>query len=306
MRFVRVAAIQAIALSTLILACQNSQASDPLATLDDEFTSAATLSNWNRVYQTEQWNADQLEHLDINTSRPGWLTMMPYTSTWYQDWRGELTFKEVTGDFVVTSRVHATNRAGTGAPGSNFSLAGLLIRTPRAITPATWTTGGENYVFLSLGAANNPGTFQFEVKTTTNSVSMLEISSAGTSETMIQIARIGSHIIALYRVEPGPWVVHRRYSRPDFPSAMQVGMTVYTDWNTVSLTTPFLHNGSTITSGTPDLIAEYDFVRFRTPDVPLALQGANLSNPSEVSDAQILQFLGEGGLPVTISRFRLD
>jgi hypothetical protein len=32
------------------------------------------------------------------------------------------------------------------------------VRAPRFITPATWTTGGENYVFLSLGAGNTAGT----------------------------------------------------------------------------------------------------------------------------------------------------
>jgi hypothetical protein len=281
-------------------------AADPLAVLDDEFTSAATLVNWDRVFQTEQWNADQLEHIDINTSRPGWITMMPYTSTWYQNWRGELAYKEVTGDFAVTTRLHVTNRAGTAAPNRSFSLAGILLRTPRNITPATWTPGGENYTFLSLGAANAPGTYQFEVKTTVNSLSNLEISSAGTSEVLIQLARIGPHIIALYQIEPGPWVVHRRYNRADFPATLQVGMTVYTDWDNVAPTDPFLHNGSTITTGTPDLIAEYDYFRFRTPNVPVPLQGADLSNTSSVSDAQLLSFLGTNALPVTLSRFRLD
>ena len=139
-----------------------------------------------------------------------------------------------------------------------------------------------------------------------NSASNLEISSAGTSEVLIQLARVGPHIIALYRIEPGPWVVHRRYNRADFPATLQVGMTVYTDWDNVAPTDPFVHNGSTILTGTPDLIAEYDYFRFRTPNVPGPLQSADLSNTGIVSDAQLLSFLGENALPVTLTHFHLD
>src|SRR5207248_960338 len=81
-------------------------------------------------------------------------------------------------DFVVTTDVEASQRGGTGAPRSNYSLAGIMVRAPRAITPSTWRAGGENYVFLSIGAGSPPGAFQFEVKTTTNSSSMLILAPA--------------------------------------------------------------------------------------------------------------------------------
>ncbi|MBX7247205.1 MAG: hypothetical protein K1X53_17035 [Candidatus Sumerlaeaceae bacterium] len=293
----------------LFLLGRLAHATDDLSPLSDEFTNATTLSNWQRIHAVEGWNADQLQHLDINTSMPGWLTMMPYASTWYQNYRGELTFKAVTGDFVASTYVRATNRAQSGAPGEDFSLAGILVRTPRAITnPATdWTAGGENYVFLSFGSAGNPGNYQWEVKTTINSVSTLTYETTGTLDAQIQVARLGSTFIMLRRVLPGgQWHVHRRYQRTDMPATMQVGMTVYTDYSHVSSLTPFVHNSSVITTGTPDLIARFDYFRFARPVIPPAYASADFSSESEVPDSVLLSFLGEAALPVRLSRFETE
>jgi hypothetical protein len=279
------------------LLATSAAASDDLAPLSDEFNDASTLSQWRQVYLVEGWDANQLELQDINTTRAGRMVMMPFTSTWFNDYRGVLTFKEVQGDFIVTADVEAARRSGSGAPSSAFSLAGLMIRAPRQITPATWHPGGENYVFLSLGAADRPPTFQFEVKTTVNSVSTLTIDNNGVSRAVIQVARIGPYVIALKNVA-GVWSVHRRYYRPDFPSIMQVGMTTYTDYPTCSGIAPFVHNSTVIHGGNPDIIAAYDYVRFQRPHVPASLINVDLTT---ASDAALLSFLGgnlEVGTPV--------
>jgi len=265
-------------------------ASDDLALLNDEFNDASTLSQWKQVYVVEGWNANQLELQDINTTRAGRMLMMPFTSTWYNDYRGVLTFKEITGDFVVTADVESTQRNGTGAPRSNYSLGGLMVRAPRQITPQTWHPGGENYVFLSLGAASDPGRFQFEVKTTTNSQSTLFVTDIGVSRGVIQIARIGPYVITLRNIS-GTWVVHRRFYRPDLPLIVQVGMTTYTDFATCQTFQPLFHNSNVLHSGNPDLVAAYDYIRFQRPHLPPALTSANLFDAT-VSDATILTFLG--------------
>ncbi|MBM3845003.1 MAG: hypothetical protein FJ405_01785 [Verrucomicrobia bacterium] len=171
-------------------------------------------------------------------------------------------------------------------------------------SPAQWTPGGQNYVFLSLGGANTPGTYQHEVKTTLNSVSTLEI-SAGTPRAQIQVARIGRHLILLRRPEGGNWTVHRRYSRPDFPVTLQAGLTVYTDWAncervgfvaqnlTVLTNGARLPNGSLFTGASPDLEAAFDYVRYARPRIPANLANADFSNPASVSDSQLLAFLGD-------------
>jgi hypothetical protein len=293
-------------LLALALAAARAGAYDDLTALSDEFDAAHTVTNWQRIYQVEGWGNDALQQFDINTSRPGRMTMVPYTSSWYEEWRGELTYKTVTGDFVITTDVEPRNRAGTGAPGSQYSLAGIMVRTPRTMTsPAQWAAGGQNYVFLSLGAASNPGTYQYEVKTTSNSVSTLYISNGAPSRASIQVARIGPHFIMLRRDQGGAWQVHRRYFRPDMPATLQAGLTVYTDWN-VCATVGFqyqnqfvltnglqLPNGTTVSGCNPDLRAAFEYVRYARPQVPGNLAGASLSSAAAVSDAQLLTFLGE-------------
>lgn len=266
---------------------------DDLAVLSDEFGDTATQGNWLRVFDVERTGADQLERFDIDRTQKGWMTLTPYTSTWYRDYRGALVHKRVRGDFVATTRVHTSGRSGRGAPASQFSLAGIMVRTPRDVTPQTWRPGGENYIFLSHGAANRPGNYQFEVKTTSASDSNLEISETRHAETEIRIARLGSHFILLRREPGGRWQVHRRYQRPDMPADMQVGMTVYSDYENASRLDPARHNVTVIRGGNPDLVARFDYFRFRRPDVPASLRGREFSNVAQVQDADLLGFLGE-------------
>lgn len=290
-------------------------AGDPLAPLCDEFGSAASLALWSRIHVTEGWNADQLQLLDVDATVPGALVMRPWTSTWYQDWRGEMTYKNVTGDFAFTIDVSATGGDGLGLPEAAFSLGGAMIRTPRGITsPAQWTPGHENYVFLSVGYGFGSGPCSpgegahLEVKTTVNSASDLCITPTPVASAEIQIARIGSAVICLYRSPGGAWQVHRRYSRPDMPATLQVGLVSYTDWFKASTYDPFFHNGHVLNAALapdpssnpgqpffPDVQATFDYARFATVTVPPELAGVNLV--TQASDAQLLSFLGEHANP---------
>jgi len=284
-------AVPAVALSLALLPAL--QAYDDLTALSDEFDDAASVAHWRSLWQTEGWGANQLQTRDINTTQPGRLVLVPRASTWYRDWRGVLEYKEITGDFVVTTDVQPRRRSGAGAPQSSFSLAGIMVRGPRpeVSSPATWTPGGENYVFLSLGTGDNPGQFQFEVKTTLNSDSVLHL-SPGVPKARIQVARIGATFVMLRQNDGGPWIVHQRYTRTDFPSTAQVGLTTYTDWPTASQLEPLQHNQTVIPGGNPDLVAVFEYVRLARPIVPPNLQGRDVSNPASVSDADLTNFLG--------------
>lgn len=275
-------------LPVLLMSCCLSfaaHADDDLSKLSDEFDNPATLSNWQRI--SKDHNApDQLETFDINKTQSGKMVMIPFASVWYQQYRGVLAYKTVQGDFVITTSLKTSNRAKNAAPGRAYSLAGIMLHVPGG--PNT----PQNYIFLSHGSAQRPGTYQFEVKTTANNRSTLVVEDAGVDHAVIQVARIGNAIITLKQIN-GTWSVHRRYSRPDFPQAMQAGLTCYTDWDNCKNIPPQQHNRMVIKNGQPDLYAEFDFVRYARPIVPADLQGRDLTNEQQVSDAQLLHFLGE-------------
>ena len=288
-------------LTAVSVTVTNAPYTNDLAALSDEFNDASTLANYQRVNSVEGWNADKLEARDINVSRTGRMTMLPRTGGWFNDYIGELSFKPVSGDFVVTTEVIPRNRAGTAAPSGEYSLAGLMIRTPTAHTTGAtgWQLGQQNYVFLSMGAASNPGTYQFEVKNTLNSSSVLAISNAPAAQAEIQIARLGGAVITLRRDAGGQWLVHRRYSRNDLPAALQVGLVAYTDWLGIQARFPIAQPGSylaqnaaVITDQNPGLRAEFEYLRYHRPQIPANLAGRDFTNPAQVSDAELLAFLG--------------
>lgn len=305
------------------LECRQVMAADPIPGLSDEFSDASTISDWQRVHIVEGWNAEQLQTYDINATQAGRMVQVPYTVVWYQDWRGPLAFKEVTGDFAFTTQIQINDRDNIGGsdaddiPGDAlFSLAGAMIRTPRGFTnPSGWTPGsmvndgtnnGENYVFLSFGYGNGSNQFSLEVKTTRNSNSQLQLTPLGqnANTATVQIARIGNAIITLYQLPGQDWQVHQRYSRPDMPATLQVGLVTYSDWDKANDYAPFTHNGTALIPGqvsnptpsqpfNPDLVAGFEYARYVRPDVPAALVGANLADPTQANNAQLLSFLGE-------------
>ena len=265
---------------------------DDLVALSDDFDSAATMPQWLSINNVERSSAQQIAHADIGETRAGWLTLVPHAVVWYQDWRGPLVFKAVRGDYMATTHLHVTGRDGRSAPRSQFSLGGILSRAPRQVTPQTWRPGQENYLFLSLGVTQQVGQYTWEVKTTVNSDSQLQIEPAGGDEGYIRVVRVGSHFIMMKRAADGPWTIHRRYQRADLPDELQVGMTVYTDWPFASRTPPAQHNFTALSGGNPDLIAQFDYVHYRRPPVPESLAGKALSNPQAVSDAELLAAFG--------------
>jgi hypothetical protein len=306
------------------------RAQNDLATLGDEFEHSESLGQWTRLHVAEQWNAEQLDLWDVDGLHPGAMTMRPHTVTWFQDYVGPYAFKTVSGDFVITTDATVTGRDGSSVPQSLFSLGGLMVRRPRNVTPATWSPGGEGYVFLSVGYGNAmPRRFQFEVKTTVNSVSNLVLSDAPGANAGLQIARLGNYVVTLRR-EPGhPWVVHRRYTRTDLPETLQAGLVSYTDWGKVQYFAPYTHNQTALDPPlppgvtdprpdvpfTPDVLARFAYARFFRPTIPPALAGRDLSDPSQVSDAELLAFLGENanepapdpaGASAALARPRLD
>lgn len=283
-----------IQLSFVCLFCFVSRSlADDLTPLSDEFENASSLSSWTRLFEAEGWGADQMQSIDVSESRAGFLTMVPRTSTWDMDWKGAFMYKRITGDFVATMEIEPRNRNLDAAPGSSYSLAGMMVRTPRddVTQPSDWRAGRENYILLTHGTGNNPGNYQFEAKASLMSTSSVEV-DAGTASAIVQIVRLGDVFLVLRKMEGGEWELHKRYKRSDIPNTIQVGMVAYTDSEPVSQMTAFDHNRTAIDGHNPDLNAAVDYFRFRRPRVPTALSDADFSESQEVSDAQIVQLFG--------------
>jgi hypothetical protein len=260
-----------------VLLAQAIGRADDIQPLGDEFGDAATFNRYQEHGALEGWGASHVESADINTSTPGHFRIVPSTTGWYEHLRGTHFSKNVTGNFIATTHLFVYSRRNPNGPTFPsirlYSLGGILIREPRAITHAApvpyttnavwppqsfgsdWTPGdenwantsetvgkGENYIFLSLGTAGNSGTRQFEIKDTRRSRSELYFSTngiSGSNEAWLQLVRVGNTVVCLRKHSAaGPWIVENRYPNadhdfPQFGATLQVGITAYTDFDSV-------------------------------------------------------------------------
>ena len=124
-------------------------------------------------------------------------------------------------------------------------------------------------MFLSTGSANKKGKPQFESKNTVKSKSKLKVFPAKQGWVHLALSRIDNTFYQLYRFEgEDDWHLLRAVERPEMPQTVQVGMLAYTDfwplfkWFLFKNTKKF--NEQEV-NGKPDLIARYEFVKFRVP-----------------------------------------
>jgi hypothetical protein len=261
---------------------------DDLTPLSDEFDQAGTLAQWKDLATVEGFPS-KAERLDFDATSPGQLYIEPYTSTWFEDYRGVFLFKEITGDYMVSARVRATGRL-TATPASAFSLSGLMSRAPRSITMKSWTPHGENWLFIATGYGDGriDGP-QFETKTTTNSVSDLWLTRSRADWVNLRILRVGEVFLMLYQFTDSPWTLSRCFDRPDLPATLQVGVHAYTDWNTITRLysdDPAGFNRTTLTGPDthPDLIVRDEYVRFQRPAFPATLKAKFAAQTATVDD----------------------
>jgi hypothetical protein len=224
-------------------------------------------------------------------------------------------FRQATGDFVLTGNITVTNRAGNNIPAPSYSLGGLMIRNPKNFNngSAGWTPGQEDYIFLSIGNGSQyhpscPGcpTPHFEVKSTDNSTSVLNLSPVDTNTVDIRLVRLHPFVLVLYRYPNQSWIVHRRYERDDLQDTLQAGMVTYTDWDKVSTYSDVFHNSHVLNEAldpdpsnnpwvpfAPDISTRYDYLDLQSTTFPPAWVGLDLTDVMQVSDQVILDIFGD-------------
>jgi len=215
---------------------------DPPTAFVDDFDDPTTLEHWDVLRLPD--GTDPHDQLDIDNTRPGWLTVLPAPDhAWYNDGMGPALTRTVTGDFLIETRVQTHSRNNPdAAPDAQYNSAGLIVRDPAS------ARGSQNWLVVNVGRqAPATGT---EVKTTTNSRSVLQLHE-GRAHATLRLARIGSTIYALRRYpDDDAWTLIRTFARPDLPPTVQVGR---------------MANGWTPHA---DLTAQYDYARISTPDSP--------------------------------------
>ncbi|MGH7461276.1 MAG: nuclear transport factor 2 family protein, partial [Longimicrobiales bacterium] len=245
---------------------------DDLSSLSDEFDNAARRGEWTQHHEVEGWS-NKLRRSEIGAS--GTLVLEPHTSIWYFDYTGPFQYKEIEGDFMVTTRLRVT---GTSAdyPQSVFSMAGLMVRRPRPDVPFTsddkWPKDRENYIFVITGTTDSAGVAILETKSAVRSSPLVKhypLAQKGWLE--LRIVRLSRSLIVLYRPDGGDWIVHERFYRPDLPAKVQVGMVASSDFTTIEQKhwyRPWEYNRNVIADGKADLRAEFDWVRFQRVAAP--------------------------------------
>lgn len=181
----------------------------PDATLSDDFD-APELQGW-RTFGG-----------DSATTRveDGSLVIEPAPqSLWFNDRSAFLLHKDVEGDFVMTAPVSVRKLSEpTSPPDVPFRLGGIMARDPGR-------SGGENYVFIVLGADGDD--VSVETKSTTRSRSTFEGPPFPGAQAELRICRLGPRFSMLVRGSDGAWQQQAVFDRPDLPSTLQLGPMAY-------------------------------------------------------------------------------
>ncbi len=72
----------------------SASASDDLSALSDEFNNPASLASWKNLSAVEGWPS-QIQKMDANKSSPGALYLVPYTSTWFEEYHGVFLYLRI-------------------------------------------------------------------------------------------------------------------------------------------------------------------------------------------------------------------
>jgi hypothetical protein len=239
-----------LAVIVALLAAAGTAGAAPLPSLSDEFNDPGTTSQW-QVMQGDL--ADGVAPtFDIAKTTPGELTITPGRSWWVDGTRAFYLYKPVSGDFVVTARLHVTGRDGP-TPTADWSLSGLLVRRP------TDNRAQENWVSFRIGRRG--GKDVFERKTTVAGTSTLVLSPAQPTWVELRIARVGRYFILLRRYGAGAFTPHVTYVRRDLPLALTAGIDAFSGYGDTKA----------------DLVSHVDWIHFSSTGVPGLVRRAVLA-----------------------------
>ncbi|MBH5318810.1 hypothetical protein I6N90_13465 [Paenibacillus sp. GSMTC-2017] len=231
------------------------ESTDDLAILSDEFDDASTLNQWLIADDVSHSKKEEgfFEVMDINTTRPGSLYILPTAGTWYSINTGHLSYKKIKGDFSITLRVKVLGKSSS-IPSGAYDLAGLMARTPSQIEGEIVPANGENWEYITTGGEGNKRIVDY--KTTVNSQSSYLIKEVASEWIILRMVRVGSTFVKLYKEDDqGEWQLASTMERDHLPEELQVGINFLTNLN-----------------GAPDHTIEADYIRYSRPLISKELQ----------------------------------
>jgi hypothetical protein len=160
----------------------------------------------------------------VSIEKSALVVEMTQAALWFEASQGQLVYKLVTGDFKVTSRVHARKTSSPAdPPDGNVHLGGLMARDPIGVDKG----GAENYVFIVVGRDEND--LSVETKFTRNSMSDYIGPSWPSGDAELRLCRIGAQF-NLYKRPIGSttWELAIADTHGMLPSTLQVGAVAYT------------------------------------------------------------------------------
>jgi regulation of enolase protein 1 (concanavalin A-like superfamily) len=208
----------------------------------DEFADANSLSQWSNR-QTVEGGTNQISTLNVNTSAAGALSLTPASNAgWFNTSAGPFIYKNITGDFVVTTQVSAHSLSSVNqAPSQLSNAAGLLVRTPSS------ASGVQNWITNNIGTHSGAVVGSTNLNTV-NGVSNSVIAQAGSFNQALRICRVGSTVYTFISQDnEQTWTLTNTFTRTDFPSTVQVGMM------------------AVAASSIGDVRADFSYIRAATP-----------------------------------------
>jgi hypothetical protein len=105
------------------------------------------------------------------------------------------------------------------------------------------------------------------------------------------VVRISSAFLMLYSFDGSEWYLSQRFTRPDLPATVQVGLNAYTNWESIPE-----DQAQVDLEGVPnptfpaDLVVHSDYVHFQRPRIDTS--GIAQANLSTLSNDDWLKVLG--------------
>jgi hypothetical protein len=200
--------------------------SSNLSALNDEFNDAKTLSNWKIFSETEKW-PNRIDKIDINSTLAGHLYLVPTFGGWWNGFQGAFIYKEVSGDFLITSKLMVKGKK-TPLPTVAWNRGGILVRKAGDLTIDP-KDRKENFVHIMTGVDGKKNFVVYTGNSKDNDYEWANTSDPNQKESIyveLGILKAGDVFISIYKVGNQDWKILKKTFRSDLKDIkLQIGIT---------------------------------------------------------------------------------